>query len=266
MSTNKSYYEQHYNIPSGLPRLAKDILIAIIMFYDKGPREALLNIYKRILTRLHFTFIDKRKNDYLPSNALSNERLEGMKLTDSAKQQDLAEIFYAPNPSLTLKWALNGLGLDWSRFSFLDCGSGLGYAMFTAAAYPFQKIHGVEFAKELFERSRLNLEAIASHHDTRCADISVEHQNILEYSLEKQPLVIFMSNPFKADVMEPWAERIAESFREQPREMYIVYANPTWRGIFDRHPNFAEVPFSTLRRLLFWLCSPFNVVIYKVTK
>ena len=53
--------------------------------------------------------------------------------------------------------AMQAAPLEYSRFTFVDYGSGKGKAMFLAAEYPFKRIVGVEFAPALHEIACKNL-------------------------------------------------------------------------------------------------------------
>lgn len=49
------------------------------------------------------------------------------------------------------------MGLDYSKFTFIDFGAGMGRVLLMASERPFRKIIGVEFARELITIAENNL-------------------------------------------------------------------------------------------------------------
>ena len=56
---------------------------------------------------------------------------------------------YMATPARTLRSILAALETDLSDFVFIDIGSGKGRAMLIAAEFPFRRVLGIEFAREL---------------------------------------------------------------------------------------------------------------------
>lgn len=118
------------------------------------------------------------------------------------------------------------------KLVFIDIGSGKGRALFLASFYPFKKIIGVEISKMLHEAARSNL-AIFSDDRQRCRNIEVLCQNGATFPIPKEPLLIFLCNPFDDAVMRLVVSHIEESLRHAPREVYIWYVKPCYREILD---------------------------------
>ncbi len=51
---------------------------------------------------------------------------------------------------------------DHSRFTFIDLGSGKGRILFLAAEYPYRRIQGVEFARELHSEAQENFRTFST--------------------------------------------------------------------------------------------------------
>lgn len=64
---------------------------------------------------------------------------------------------YGPVRPRDFRRALSSLEIDHRQYCFVDFGSGKGRAILMASRYPFKKIIGIEFAKELHEAALINL-------------------------------------------------------------------------------------------------------------
>lgn len=120
---------------------------------------------------------------------------------------------------------ISTLKVDLSTFTFIDLGSGKGRAVILAARYPFQRIIGVEFARELVAAAKANVEALATHSVTDrrvefiCGDASA-------YPFPESPLIVYLFNPFGSTIIRRVAENLIESWRHKPRPILVLYANP----------------------------------------
>lgn len=107
-------------------------------------------------------------------------------------------------------------------FTFVDYGSGKGRVLMLAAAYPFKRIIGVEFAESLdriAHRNIATLGADASRIQTIVADAT-------SFEPPPDPLVLYFFNPFGVPVLRPVLERVRASLESDPRPAYIVITGP----------------------------------------
>jgi len=125
------------------------------------------------------------------------------------------------------KWlsrALSSLAIDYSRYVFIDFGSGKGVPVLMASQYPFKRVIGVEFARELHETAQNNLKlwrpAIKS------GSVEFAWADALEFEIPLEPCVLFFYNPFGAVVLCRVLEKVRESMKICPRDVLIVYINP----------------------------------------
>ena len=58
---------------------------------------------------------------------------------------------YDPSNPEVVRGLISKLQIDYSRFSFIDFGSGKGRVLLVAAGFPFKEVIGVEFSRELHE-------------------------------------------------------------------------------------------------------------------
>jgi hypothetical protein len=124
-------------------------------------------------------------------------------------------------------------------FTFVDYGSGKGRAVLLAAGQPFRTIVGVEFAPELDRVARENLRTYRG--EVKCRDIELVCGDALEFELPQGPVVCYFYNPFEGEIMSRVVARIADSHRAAPRDIYVLYANPRHREVWDRSGYFEAV-------------------------
>jgi SAM-dependent methyltransferase len=121
--------------------------------------------------------------------------------------------------------ALDRLNLDWNRFTFIDVGSGKGRALMLALRYPFRRLIGIEFSADFVRTSKMNLENFSAEWSVG-SPVEVFEADAVRFPLPLEPSVLFLFNPFAKPVMLRFVEHLRSSLREQPREIYLVYADP----------------------------------------
>ena len=114
--------------------------------------------------------------------------------------------------------------------TIIDIGCGKGRVLAVAAYYGFEKITGIDFAKELCEEARNNIAPIQQKFPEKI--FNVIHANAVDYSIEKDTNVFFFFNPFDEVVMLAVVKNILASLKKNPREAYVVYLNPIHEEIF----------------------------------
>lgn len=119
---------------------------------------------------------------------------------------------------------------DPERFAFVDLGCGKGRVMAVASEFPFRAVVGIELSPALARIARRNAALIADRHPER-PRLVVQDGDATRVPLPRGPLVLFMYNPFGADVVSAVAARA----RALP-ELYVVYVNPVHGHVLDRSP------------------------------
>jgi hypothetical protein len=136
--------------------------------------------------------------------------------------------------------AVGALDIYHPDYTFVDFGSGKGRAILLASDLPFKKIVGVEFSPELVEIARQNVRVF--HRDSQqCRDIEPLCADALEYQLPEGPSVFYFYNPFDREVMERMVAKVARSYRERAREIYILYVNPMLGELWEQAGCFKTV-------------------------
>lgn len=122
--------------------------------------------------------------------------------------------------------------LDLGTFIFIDLGSGKGRALFVAAEYPFRRIIGVEYSRELHEVAMRNVGTYRNPAQ-KCLDINPVCADATTFSLTGYPTICFMNNPFDASMIARTAQHIDQSVRSTPRPFFIVYIHAYYTDPID---------------------------------
>jgi SAM-dependent methyltransferase len=139
-----------------------------------------------------------------------------------------------------LRRILHSTAIDYSRFTFVDLGAGLGRALFVAAEFPFRRVVGVEFSAELCSLAQQNSRT-CRRDALSCASIEVLCIDAVDYPIPPEPVVIYMFNPFGAEVMIKVLANIADAVRRGNRDILVVYYQPNLESLFREVPFLDEV-------------------------
>ena len=147
----------------------------------------------------------------------------------------------SPNAALGVKYAatepryfnlvLDQWQLDYSKFTFIDFGSGMGRVVLMASDRPFRKIIGVEFASELVAIAERNVRTYDPSRK-RCGEIELICADATEFDLPNEPSIFYFFNPFDRKIFVRVLANLERSLRQHPREAYVLYANPEHNNLF----------------------------------
>jgi len=155
--------------------------------------------------------------------------LEGLSLVGDTK----SGFMYLPVRSAAVRHAMSNLPLtEHQNYTFVDLGSGKGRMLFLAAEYPFRKIEGVEFAKELHSEAQHNISRYRNRRK-RCSEIASVNIDAADYEFPQDNLVIALFNPFGADVMQRVLQRLRESVLRSPRDVIMMLLYPELAAVVD---------------------------------
>jgi SAM-dependent methyltransferase len=147
--------------------------------------------------------------------------------------------YWATDPDDFAK-LIGELDVRHEEYTFVDFGSGKGRVLLLASDYPFKKIVGVEFSAELDRVARRNVAAFLRARP-QCPEIELVCADALKYPLPDGPGVYYFYNPFEKEIMERMVARIEQSYRERPRDIYVLYANSKHSDVWDRAACFRPV-------------------------
>lgn len=139
---------------------------------------------------------------------------------------------YAPTSPKYFKEMMSHLNIRHEQFTFVDIGCGKGLALLLASVYPFRRIIGVEFSDELVAIASRNLVAYVGE-PQQCKDIQCLCMDAVEYEFPWERLVIYFYNSFKGELLKQFAANIAHTIADHPRDVFIIYNNPTEPDVFD---------------------------------
>jgi SAM-dependent methyltransferase len=147
---------------------------------------------------------------------------------------------YQPTEPALFHEMLGSLPIDFRSFTFVDLGSGKGRALLLASDYPFRRIVGVELIPGLHRAAQKNLSTYKS--DTqKCFAIESTCGDVREFSFPKEPLLIYLFNPFPESILEQVIANLERSLAEHPRPIFIVYHNPALSAVVVRSGVFARI-------------------------
>jgi hypothetical protein len=156
---------------------------------------------------------------------------------------------------------------DLGRYTFIDIGAGKSRTLLLASCYGFEKVTGVEFARELVAISRKN---IANFRDAnqKCHDVMIEAGDAAEYVFPNGALVAYFYNPFSPEVFDTVLNNLIATLTASRQECYLVYASSSNNTIGWAKPAiassgyFTELP--TKPMPLFWdAVRTINYAIYR---
>ena len=138
--------------------------------------------------------------------------------------------YQATSPSL-FREMISKLDIDFPSYTFIDVGSGKGRAVLLAAAYPFRRIIGVEFAPQLCDTARRNL--ITYTGQLLCEDIEIVCEDVDGYSLPAGPAVFFIYNTFAATMMKRFANKVLRHSDDAEQPSCILYCSPEHADVYQ---------------------------------
>lgn len=142
---------------------------------------------------------------------------------------------YEPTPADVVDDMLLDLDIEHEQFVFVDLGSGKGRVLCLASTYPFKRIVGVEFCKELHEAAVDNIRAFSAPWQ-RCETIVPTLTDAALFEFPREPTVLFLYNPFQGPVMLSVLRNLRRSIELNPRPIYVLYYEPLHQALLDRAP------------------------------
>ncbi len=148
---------------------------------------------------------------------------------------------YEATPVGDIERLLDAAPLAPERSTFVDIGSGMGRVVFVASRRPFRQIVGVEISPALHQIARDNRERWPQA-DVRCRDVRLVRADAASFSFPRGDLVVYLYNPFRAEVLEPVLDAL---LRDPDRSVVVLYHTPLERACIEARAAFtciAELP------------------------
>jgi len=138
---------------------------------------------------------------------------------------------YQPTAEGELEQLVGFLSLEVGRFTFVDLGCGKGRALLMAASLGFREAIGVEFAADLAATAVANLVTVG------VTNVTVIHGDAAEFAFPPGDLVVYLYNPFGAEIMEKVLANLSRRIvRQVAGDIYIAYKKITCAGLLDQSP------------------------------
>ena len=147
---------------------------------------------------------------------------------------------YQPSDPLTFHEMMAPLAINFREFTFVDLGSGKGRALLMASDYPFRRIIGVELLPELAEIARENVRTYSSERQ-QCRNFELHCGDARKFQLPAEPLVVFLFDPFPAEILREVLIGIERSVRESPRKVVVAYQNPVSEKVVEEFAGFHKI-------------------------
>ncbi|WP_207485311.1 class I SAM-dependent methyltransferase [Arenibaculum pallidiluteum] len=168
-------------------------------------------------------------------------------------------VSYVPTRVRAFRMLMRRLGLPYGGV-FVDFGCGKGRALFAAASHPFHRIVGVEFAPELCEICRRNVDAFRCRRRGR-AVFEIVEADAANYAVRDDENVFFFFNPFRDAVMVSVLRNIDASLRRRPRRVWLIVNNPRdLEAAFRSRDWLMRVDEYAYGSSLFWIYSNVSTV------
>jgi hypothetical protein len=119
-------------------------------------------------------------------------------------------------------------------------GSGKGRALLVASEFAFAKIVGIELSSHLHRIAEENIKRF-SPPSQLCRAFQLHCMNVVDYVFGKEPLVLFLFDPFGRETVRKVVTNLEASLREKPREVYVVYVYPRFEDVLQSSPILRRV-------------------------
>jgi SAM-dependent methyltransferase len=113
---------------------------------------------------------------------------------------------------------------------FLDLGCGKGRALCMAAHYGFKRVTGLDISKDLCDMAKKNLSLTKK--EIPNFKFKVVNNDAFYFEIPDDVDCIFFFNPFDEIIMSAVVNNIFDSLQNNPRKIYIIYANPLHKEQF----------------------------------
>ncbi len=164
-------------------------------------------------------------------------KVENIDLTDVASASLARGIRYEPTRAIPFRRAMRAARIP-KTGTFVDIGSGKGRVCMLAALHGFQRVVGIDYSPGLCRVAERNLEQLRKRTGMQF-EAGLHAIDATEYAFEPDDSVVYLFNPFDAEVLAAVMSRLRRSIATDPRDVWIVYHHPTWADIVAR--DFARV-------------------------
>lgn len=156
-----------------------------------------------------------QEDDFDARYGVETAKIQQVVITDSRNAAQGTR--YETTSEAMLRWCIENAGLAYETTTFIDIGCGKGRPLIVAAQYPFKRVVGIEYSKQLVELCSLNLwrAKVNDRAEVICEDAA-------SYVLPEGDLLVLMNNPLK----EPLLSQVLERVAAHPGKVVLAYRGP----------------------------------------
>lgn len=140
---------------------------------------------------------------------------------------------FAPSPIKGFRFALQQLAdfrVDYSKYTFIDIGVGLGRNLLLASEFPFKRIIGVEISEQLCAIAQENIEQY-NNTSGRVCPAEVVCSDALSYSFPPGPLVLYFWEPFSGVTQTAFVKHLEAYLEASGQSIMLVFMGGVFRDI-----------------------------------
>jgi SAM-dependent methyltransferase len=157
--------------------------------------------------------------------------VDALALQRDARLVDQLNPYMGSQPTI-IRRALDTLG-DIAGYTFIDIGCGKGRPLVVASEYPFALALGYDISADLVKTANANGALMARRFPQR-PPIRAVTANVSDLAVPSGRVVVFMFNPFGADLMATLLSKLEEGLSSGAIEhLFVVYDNPVCGEVFD---------------------------------
>ncbi len=135
---------------------------------------------------------------------------------------------------------LHSLAVPFEEYTFIDYGCGKGRALLMASDFPFRRIIGVEYSRELAAIARHNIRSYRNPNQ-KCRTIEVFEGNAALFEPPETASVFFLHNPFDGLILQQVLDRIRQNRAANEPADFLIYVDPQHRTCIERDPSWGIV-------------------------
>jgi SAM-dependent methyltransferase len=204
-------------------------------------REGVVGSMSHVASIAYWTYVTYRDDTRFDRRyGIETSRVESDYLADVRSDHVAGATYYEASKQRDFAKMMGLIPVDRRAVTFIDAGCGKGRVLFFAALDGFENIVGVEFSDALASVASTNAELFKRRTKTT-ASISVLTQDVATFEFPDTDVVLYLYNPFGAELMQIVIDRVVGFAARTKRRVYIAYRNPKCAALFESHPSIATI-------------------------
>ncbi|MEO1199045.1 MAG: hypothetical protein AAFX39_07400 [Pseudomonadota bacterium] len=173
-----------------------------------------------------------------------------------------ADYHYGPTPRLMIRWIVEAIPKPHEAWTFVDIGSGRGRVLMEAVSYPFRRVIGIEFARELHADADTNLAALPSK-TIRAGAVDNRLADATAFSVPAGPCVFYLANTLGGDLLRRFRDHVLTAHEATDTAMIFFYMNPESPEVFAEDERLEAFTMPPAPRFKLTHLAPYRVVAFR---